>query len=214
MTTSKFKSARFLAIFAASGIAGYFIGVAIARSDLDLWVGGGEAPSPSVAIALAMAAIYALIGGLLVLGAAVPKTGQLLLTGVDEEDLRDLRKVFLNQGASAVLLGLALAVIALSGPGAPIAASEGAWLFIAMTLAGLATYAMGLPMLDEFMKLGTLEAAAIGYGLTVAGIGGWAALAHGGLVAEPRMLTLITIFWGVGLVSSFWAGVRRGLLHG
>ena len=98
--------------------------MAIARSDLDLWGGGGEVPPPSVAIALAMAAVYALIGGLLVLGAAVPKIGQLLLTGMNEEDLRDLRKVFLNQGASAVLLGLALAVIALSGSGAPIAASN------------------------------------------------------------------------------------------
>lgn len=213
MTQSKAKSGWiFLGIVAVSAIAGYFLGKALARGEVDLWVGAGIAPHPSALVALAVAMIYVLIGGLLGIGTLSPKAGAVLLTGVEEEDLRDSRKLFLNQAATAIFLGSALAILALSGDPAPIPAAIGALVFCGLTIAGLALYAVGLPLLDEFMRLATLEAVAISYGLTIIVICGWAALAHAQLADAPRMIELVTVFWVVSLVASFWAGARRGLI--
>ncbi len=213
MAQSKSKVWTFFGLVAASAVAGYFLGKALGRSEIDVWIGAGSTPSQSAVVAMAVAGIYVLIGVLIAVGTLSPKAGAIILNGVNEDDLRDSRGLYLNQAAVAILFGAALAILALSGDSAPIAASTGALVFCGLTVAGLALYAVGLPMLDEFMKLATLEAVAISYGLLIVVICGWAALAHASLVAAPGMIELVTIFWVVSLVASFWAGARRGLIE-
>ena len=212
MAQSKFKAWRFAGIVAASAVVGYFVGKALPRDDLDLWIGAGSTPPPSVLIALAVAVIYVLIGGLLAIGTLAPRAGVVVLTGVEEDDLRDSRRLYLIQAVVSILFGAALAILALSGSAAPVSATTGALIFSALTLAGLALYAVGLPLLDEFMKVATMEAVAISYGLTLIVICGWAVLAHANLVAAPALIELVTIFWIVSLAASFLAGARRGLI--
>lgn len=193
------------------GVAGYFVGKWIGRTGVELVSFRGELGLSEI-VAFGIGAVYALMGLVLVVAVVAPRFTAPALSGVTAEDIQDDRQLYIFQAISAFFLGAALIAFAGSGPLGMFDRTAGGIAFALLMLVGAAFYAISMPKLDELLKASTIEAAAISYGLTLLGIGMWAALGHVGLVPAPAMLDIVSSFWIVALVASFWASARRGML--
>ncbi|APE27039.1 hypothetical protein BMF35_a0210 [Aurantiacibacter gangjinensis] len=196
-------------VWAICGGGGYLIGSYLARNGFELWPSVGT----DVVIALGVALIYLLLG-LFLLGARLsPAFRRSTMSELDAADVEDQKPLFSLQSVAVILWAIALAALALAGHGAPLSSTAGAAMFLGAMVLGGVLYWRSLPMLDELMRATTLESAAITYGLVLAIGGGWMALGHLDLVADPTMLVLVTMFWVLALVGTVVAVARRGMLE-
>lgn len=166
--------------------------------------------------ALLVGVLYCVIGLIIALGVIVPQAGATMLNVEDEGELREQRRVLGWSAGSMFLMGVLLALLALSGPAsgtgqlvAPalaLAATGVGWLL----LTGASVYL--LRNMDELMRALTRETGEVAYYLVLLVCGGWALLAWLGYVPAMGMLDFLTINHVLLLVASFIASGRRGML--
>lgn len=166
----------------------------------------------SAIAAIGVALIYVLMGVFVGVGTLFPKAGAHVLNVEDADELREEKGQLVPGAVTMVLLGAALGIVALAGP-AGIVAKELAlgvaaltvaitWLLSWRTMAGA----------DELMRAMMREGAEASYYLIFLVLGGWAMLAHLDLASAPAMLDILTAFWGLGLVGTFVACGKHGML--
>lgn len=162
--------------------------------------------------ALLVGVLYGVIGLIIALGVIVPRAGATMLNVEDEGELREQRRVLGWSAGSIILMGVLLALLALSGPAglvAPalaLAATAAGWLL----LTGASLHL--LRNMDELMRALTRETGEVAYYLVLLVCGGWALLAWLGYVPAMGMLDFLTINHVLLLVASFIASGRRGML--
>ena len=191
---------------------GYVVGAVAAKTGVDIEPAVLQALGTSGIVALAIGVLYAIIGLILFGATSMPKFGQNLLTGPDAQDLIDARPLYFMQSIAVALLGFALIVIALTGPGLAFEGTTGGIGFLLLFLAGMALWLRSLPLMDELVRTASWESTGWTYGLLVLFGGGWAVLAHIGFAAEPAALDWLSMFWGLALIGSTIAAVKRGML--
>lgn len=166
----------------------------------------------STTIATLVGMIYIFTGLAVSLGTASPKVGARFLNVEDADELREQKKVLTSSGWAMVLWGIALVGLALAAPEGPVpqaaALALGASGLVLGTLLAIPSYRHS----DELMRAVNLEAGALAYGLVLLVVGSWAMLAHLGYAAGPAPLDLLTLFYVLGLLASFIATGRRGML--
>ncbi|MCY1054832.1 hypothetical protein [Nannocystis sp. SCPEA4] len=128
------------------------------------------------------------------------------------EDLRERGRLFVYSFVWMAACGLLLIGLSLAGPGgvlSPAAALAGALVLIAvLTALGIAAWRLS----DELGRTLSREAGNMAFYLILLLGGGWAMLAHLGVVAAPAPLDWLTLFAVLLFVASFIAVGRRKLL--
>jgi hypothetical protein len=170
------------------------------------------AAGPGAAVLFGVGAMYAVMGLFVGLGVAIPSLGARMLNVADHDDLADQRAMLTGSAVCCISLGLALMLLAYSGPESeiPSALAIGALavalsIYVGVTVAQWRLY-------DELMRGLWLESSAIMAGIAFPAISLWAALAHNGLLAPIDPLGLIAGLAGSMLLATFIAVGRRGLL--
>ena len=196
-----------LGVGAVSGFLATFVTLQFIDSDTI----GGLPLSNEIAILVAI--IYGLTALAVLIGMASPALGEKFLNVEDADELREQRAMLLYSGVAMALWALALAVLALSGPGAPLAAGPALAVALVAMVVGLGLAIRSYRYQDELMSAVNQEATALSYFLTFGIVGTWATLAHVGFVTGPAPLDLLTIFYIVALLATFIAAGRRGMLN-
>jgi hypothetical protein len=145
-------------------------------------------------------------------GLARPGIGARFLNVEDADELREQRRMLGYSCISMAALSGALFVLVLVEPVGPIGRELGAAGAI-----GLLLLANGLGLfqarhLDELQRAMTRDSVASAFYLLFVVGGGWALLAHCGLVGAPAPLDWLTMFAVFLLIGCFWQAGRRGLL--
>ena len=194
-------------------IGGGIIGFLGANAMMSLVKSGqlGE-PDISTIAALAVGLVYALTGLIVIAGLVSPGAGARFLNVEDAEELIEQKPALVASGWGMVVMGMVLAVIALGGKGGVIEPLVALGLAAVLMAVGASLSLRSLRHSDELMRAVSVEATQVSYYLLLCIVGGWAALAHVGLVAGPTMLDLLTAFWAFMLVATFWLAGRRGML--
>lgn len=166
----------------------------------------------TVYIALLLTVAY-IGGGLAALAAtAYPKRLAKTLE-VQPEDIAENPLFYQLQGASALLLGLAIGVLVLAKPIGFVPGHVPFAMFAVFMLCGIAAYLKSYRMMDELMRAMASEAITITYWLIVAVGGGWAVLGHLELTQGPGFLDIVNILWGMIIFPTLWSGTKRGVLY-
>jgi hypothetical protein len=145
-------------------------------------------------------------------GAAFPTLGVRFLSFEDIDEAREERRVVLYSAVGMGAFGMALVLLAFSGPGGalrpgPVLAGVAALFALACWLSLVVWRLM-----DELMRgLSQQTAGATFYLLTLLG-GGWALLAHLGFAKGPAPLDWLTMIAGLMLVATAIVTARSGLL--
>jgi hypothetical protein len=145
-------------------------------------------------------------------GAAFPTLGVRFLNFEDIDEAREERRVVLYSAVGMGAFGMALVLLAFSGPGGalrpgPVLAGVAALFALACWLSLVVWRLM-----DELMRgLSQQTAGATFYLLTLLG-GGWALLAHLGFAKGPAPLDWLTMIAGLMLVATAIVTARSGLL--
>lgn len=198
---------------AISLVVGAVIGFAGAHGMMTAIDGGAlGTPGGSEIAALCVALVYFLMGIAVAVGAAAPRAGSTFLNVEDADELREQRSTLWPSAVSCMALAGGLAALALSGRGGVL--TPGAALAIFLGSCFLATgLSIGVRRVaDELMRQLMRDGAAASFYLTFAVLGGWAVLAHLGHIAAPAMLDIVTLFYALTLIGSFWVIGRRGML--
>ena len=131
---------------------------------------------------------------------------------VAAEEMRERGRLFVYSFVWMAACGLLLIGLSLAGPGgvlSPAAAFAGALVLIAVLVAlGIAAWRLS----DELGRTLSREAGNVAFYLILLLGGGWAMLAHLGVVAGPAPLDWLTLFIVLLYVASFIAVGRRKLL--
>ena len=163
--------------------------------------------------ALLTAAMYALMGVLVLFGSLSPRVGAAVLNVEDADEVREQSPVFIPSGISCIVLGVSLAALALGGDSglfSPLAAGSVA--FATFVFACAASWAT-MRRSDEMMRQIIRETGALSYYLMSAVLLVWAAASQLVEVRAPLALELLTILYVVPLVASFWVVGKRGMLN-
>ena len=162
--------------------------------------------------ALGVAMVYLLMGVAVGLGAASPRVGATFLNVADADELREERASILPSGISCVAIAAGLAALALSGPAGLIAPSTALAVFGGTLIVATWLSVGVMRRADELMRQVMSDGAAVSFYLAFFVLGGWAVLAHLGFAAGPAMLDVVSLFYALTLVGSFWVIGRRGML--
>jgi hypothetical protein len=192
-------------------------GVAVLVCLLGIWglgaVAGGGALDASewvAAVAGSILVFFAVLGTLAT--ASVHSGADIIDDEMAADDMRERSKLLICSFVWMAGCGLLLIVLGLAGPGgvlSPEAALASALLLIAvLAVLGNATWRLS----DELGRTLSHEAANMAFYLMLVLGGGWAMLAHLGLVAGPAPLDWLTLFIVLLFVASFIAVGRRKLL--
>lgn len=192
----------------AGGVVGALVSLGLASLLPDL----KESVEPGAAALLAIGLIFALMGLFVGLGVAIPGIGTNVLNVADREDLADQRAILTGSAVCCIALGLAMALLALSGPEGPVSGLLAFWALAGSFVLATAITAFQWRLYDELMRGVSLEASAWMAGIAFPGITLWAALAHIGKAAPIDPLGLIAAMAGSMLLGSFLVTGRRGLL--
>lgn len=128
------------------------------------------------------------------------------------EDTREQGRATIYSAIWMAATGLTLALLSLAGPGgalSPTIALAGS--AVLLGIATVATFAVW-PLLDELSQAMSREAGNAAFYLIFAIGGGWAILAHLGLVRVPTPLDWLTMLVVTSFAASIIAIGRRGLL--
>jgi hypothetical protein len=156
--------------------------------------------------------MYTVMGLFVALGLMFPSVGAKVLNVADREDLADQRALLTGSAVCCIALGLALLMLALSGPQGQIsgALAAGALAFAFVLSAVITVFQWKL--YDELMRGISMEASAFMAAILVPAIALWAVLTHLGQAGPIDPLGLIALLAGSMLLGSFMAAGRRGLL--
>lgn len=193
----------------AGGLFGFFMARTLGQS---FEAGGALAALADAEITLLVAALYVLMGLVVLLGTISPRVGAAILNVEDADEVREQTPVFLPSSLGCVLLGVALAAIVLGGTGdflTPLAA--GATAAVAL-VAATAISLTASRRSDELMRALFKDAGSASFYLLATILAGWAAAAHMSLARSPTALEVLTLVFAAPLVASFWVIGRRGML--
>lgn len=195
----------------AGGVVGFFAAKAMIALIDSSAIGGLEA---SAVIAALVGAMYGLMGVSILAGSAMPRAGAAFLNVEDADEIREQKRMFLFSGASSLLWGAALVVVALAAPDGPIAQATALVVAAACFIIGTALCVPLYRASDELMMAVMQEGGALSAWLLFAVVSSWATLAHLGFTAGPQPLDLLSLFYGLMLVASFIVVFRRGMVRG
>jgi hypothetical protein len=201
-TVFRLASGAVVGFFAAKAMTSWIDGPAI---------GGLEA---SAVIAAAIGLVYGLMGVSILAGSAMPRAGAAFLNVEDADEIREQKRMFLLSGASSLLWGAALVVLALAAPDGPIAQVTALIVAAACFLVGTALCVPLYRVSDELMMAVMQEGGALSAWLLFAVVGSWATMAHLGFAQGPQPLDLLSLLYGLMLVASFIVIFRRGMVRG
>ncbi len=194
----------------AGAVTGFLVAIAMLQLFRDE-VFGELSASSTIAIAVAMVYIFIAVG--VGVGLISPAFGARFLNVEDAEELREQRQSLMASGIGMLLLGAALFVLAISGPGGVVAPETAAIATALLVAVAVAATIRSARVSDELMRTVARETGNTGYYLIFGVVGGWAGLAHLQLVPAPAMLDVLTTIWALGLVAAFWVSGRRGMLN-
>ncbi|MAM37612.1 MAG: hypothetical protein CL949_03690 [Erythrobacter sp.] len=210
MTSAEHRNAKFKKLLVPIGV-GAFTGFIAAMAFLRL-TDRGSGLSTSAEIAGLVGLIY-IVAGLAVMGGALlPKAGAKLLNVEDADELRELKVQLIYSSIGMAAFGLALLIMALSGPGGWIAPTMGATLTIALIALGMMLSKFMNRHTDELQQALSRDAMALSFVLVGLIGGGWAILAHAQLSPAPAPLDWLTLVAATLLVAAFWESGKRGML--
>lgn len=195
----------------AGGIVGFVAATAM-TSLIDSPVIGGLEASPAIAALVGM--MYGLMGVSILVGSAMPRAGAAFLNVEDADEIREQKRLFLYSGASSLLWGAALVVLALAAPDGPIAPVTSLVVAASCFIIGTALCVPIYRVSDELMMAVMQEGGAVSAWLLFAVVGTWATVAHLGFAQGPQPLDLLSLFYGLMLVASFIVIFRRGMVRG
>lgn len=203
------KSLKTVLSLMGGGLLGFF-----GASGLILLIEAGYLGNPGLSqvIALLVALVYCLVGLIVVAGIASPKAGAKFLNVEDADELIEQKPSLVASGWGMILMGLFLAVVAVGGEGGVLDPAMALLAAAPLFLLGWILSVRSMRHADELMRAVSGEATRVAYYLLFVIVGAWAALAHLGFVTAPAMLDLLTAFWALMLIASFWVAGRRGLL--
>lgn len=194
---------RMLAGAVVGGVASFLFFRFVGEPNMDL-------RNPTVLAAAGCGIVYLLIGLMVALGVAAPKTGAHFLNVEDAEELREERHKIGTSSIACILIGILVLVLAASGGAI---GSQTALVVAAACLAGIiAVTVAGAKRYDELTRQLGQEASAWGFYATLVVLGGWAALAHLGFVAWISPLGFVALSISLQLLTAFIAVGRRGML--
>lgn len=170
-----------------------------------------SAMSASERVSGGVGLIYVLFAVFVGAGAAGPRIGAQFLNVEDEDDLRQQRQVLAYAAAAMAMIGSALVVLALAGPGGVLARPTALAAALALFAASVPLTLFQWRLMDELLRSVTVETGNLSYYLILLGGGGWAMLAHLDFAAAPAPLDWLTMFSAITLAASFVATMRRGL---
>lgn len=178
---------------------------------------------PAKATALAVSPIilggiglmYLMMGGFVGFSLAAPGVGSKLINVEDREELIEQRPILLSSAILSAAIGgglMLLAYVALNGAAGPVTGVVAFAIFAGiLTLSAIASIRLW-PRYDELMKRLTMDASAWMGGLLFAVLALWGGAAGVGLMAAPTGLDLVSLGFGIMLLSSFIATARLGML--
>ena len=202
--------------FIVQMLAGGVVGAAFTAAVLYFWDGLGlDAAQPVQVIALVAGMIYAVMGLMVGVLAAVPSAGARILNVDDAEELRDQQPVLIISAATCVVIGLfflILAAVPASGDSGLVDRDVALPVAAVSLLAVIVMTRMTTRMVDELTQKISMESSAVAMQATMILFGGWAALAHLGYAEWVDPLAFIAILALLQLVVVFWVAVRRGIV--
>jgi hypothetical protein len=185
------------------GLAGYF----------GLGVLDTETMAADQVIVSGVGLIYLLMGLVVGFGLAAPKLGSNILNVEDAEEIRDQRRILTGSSICMVVLGVALIVLPMAGPGSRMSPLGGLGSLLAALTILTAISIRDWKYYDEMMLQLSRDAGNLAFG----GIGGalliWSSAAWVGLASAPTPLGLVAMISGGYLLAIFVASARRGLLR-
>lgn len=205
----RLKYRKLLLQLLAGGLFGAAIGFFLSTVMLPQLENGGRAGAFALA---GVGLLYTVMGLFVGLGLVFPALGTKVLNVADSDDLADQRAILIGSAVSTIALGLALLMLALSGPQGQISGVLAAGtLAFALILSGAITY-FQWKLYDELMRGISMEASAFMAALVVPAVSLWAVLAHLGRTDPVDPLGLIALMAGSMLLGSLVAAGRHGLL--
>lgn len=166
---------------------------------------------PGVMLAIMAGLCYCLMGAIVGIGVLVPRAGARFLNVADAEEIADERDKLAPSALSCILVGLFFLGLALA-PALPIGRHA---LALVLGLCAAAVAAITIPAtrhFDELTNRISTEASALTLHFAFVLFGGWAALAHLGMVTWITPLAFLAGLALLMLLSIFCVSGRRGLL--
>ena len=167
---------------------------------------------PSVEIAVLVALVYLLVGIAVGVGVLSPKAGASFLNVEDADELEEQRAILGYSAIGMAGAGIALAVVALSGPDGLVEPWLALGIYVVLSVLAVWVSLKSWRLQDELMKAIGREAAGMSYYLVLLVGGTWALLAHLGFVAAPQALDWLTMFWALLLLAALIVVGKRGML--
>ena len=173
-------------------------------------------PSPgfsaSALFAGTVGVIYIITALAVLWGVFFPDAGAKFLNVEDAEELREKKAKLVYSVVGATAIGLALLIMAMSGPGGWIAPTFGAILAIGLIALGVILSKFIDRHSDELQQVLSREAMALSFVLTALIGGGWAILANTKLLPTPAPLDWLTLIAVTLIFAVFWQWGKRGML--
>lgn len=156
--------------------------------------------------------LYAVMGLFIGFGLVFPALGAKMLNVVDRDDLADQRAILTGSAVCCTALGLALLMLALSGPQGHISGVLAAGALASALILSVVVSVLQWKLYDELMRGISMEASAFMAAILFPAVSLWAVLAHLGRTGPIDPLGLIALLAGSMLLGSIMAAGRRGLL--
>ncbi|RXZ64059.1 hypothetical protein [Pelagerythrobacter rhizovicinus] len=173
---------------------------------------GARSLGRSREIAGVVGVLYLLIAIGVGVGIASPRVGARFLNVEDADELREQRLMLGYSCVAMAALSGALFVLVLAEPLGPIGGGIAAAGAIGFLLLANVLGLIQARHTDELQRAMSRDSVASAFYLLFIVGGGWALLAHCGLVGAPAPLDWLTMFAVFLLVGCFWQVARRGLL--
>ena len=193
----------------AGGLFGFLMARTLGQSFED---GGTLAAFADAEISLLVAALYVLMGLFVLLGTISPRVGAAILNVEDAEEVREQAPVLLPSALGCVLIGVALAAIALGGAGEFLNPYAAGVIAIVSLLAATAISLTASRRSDELMRALFKDAGSASFYILATILAIWTAAGHMSLARSPTALEVLTLVFAAPLVASFWVIGRRGML--
>lgn len=173
---------------------------------------GARSLGRSREIAGVVGVLYLLIAIGVGVGIASPRVGARFLNVEDADELREQRRMLGYSCVAMAALSGALFVLVLAEPLGPIGGDIAAAGAIGFLLLANVLGLIQARHTDELQRAMSRDSVASAFYLLFVVGGGWALLAHCGLVGTPAPLDWLTMFAVFLLLGCFWQVARRGLL--